>query len=91
MSNLQGPPLQDEGVLPLTEAARNRDAATGLDGGLEEVDLQHRSIQTSSVPRRRKKYFQPPEVPNLNLDISEVKEHQHERRASGSSPPQSKR
>lgn len=39
MSNLQGPSLQDESVMPLMEAARNRDTATGLDGGLEGADL----------------------------------------------------
>jgi hypothetical protein len=39
MSNLQGPPLQDEGAMALMEAAGSRDIATGLDGGLEAVDL----------------------------------------------------
>ena len=36
MGNLQSPPLQDEGVMPLTEATRNRDRATGLDGGADD-------------------------------------------------------
>ena len=87
MSNLQGPSLQEEIMMPV--AARGGcEVATGIDGGIEAGDRPRRAIQTSAISRRKKKYFQPPEVPNLNLDISEVDEHKRQRRASAGSPGQ---
>lgn len=86
MDSLQ-PPVP-EASLPLDVGK----SEAGFGHGLEAVP--QRNVQTSSIGKRRKKYFQPPEVPCLNLDISDVKApnkqgQRQDEAVSGGSPSQS--